>query len=304
MNKPISKENLQQYDKDTLIDLFMEYQESTAKQLDFLMEQVALLNQRTYGKTSEKGLSQDMMDNQLYIDFNELEFTLKEAGDAFPEEEERIEVPAHTRARKKGVRKEDLNGLERKIITHDASEEEKASLGDSIRELPDEVYDKLRYVPATCFVEEHHVKVYAGSDDRFAKGERPKDAFPGSIATPELVAGIFNAKYVNGTPIARVEKEFERLDVVLRRQTVCRWLDRTSSQYISPLFEALRKALMGLHVVQADETPVQVNKAHMKSTDGEETIGKKKCYMWVYKSGIHEEKKIILYDYRNGRKGE
>ena len=304
MKKSISKENLQQYDKDTVIDLFMEYQAETSQKLDYLMEQVALLNQRSYGKASEKNLSGDIMDNQRFISFNEVEWTIENAGDTFPEEEERIEVPAHSRSRKRGVRKEDLSGLERQIIIHDITDEEKESLGDSIRELDDEIYDKLRYIPATCIVEEHHIKVYAGSDDRFIKGKRPQDPFPGSIATPELVSGIANYKYVNGNPIARIEKEFERLDLTVRRQTMCRWLERAGKQYIEPLFEALRKALIGQHVIQADETPVQVNKAHTKDKDGIETVGKKKCYMWVYKSGICEDKKIILYDYRNGRKGE
>ena len=141
MKKSISKENLQQYDKDTVIDLFMEYQAETSQKLDYLMEQVALLNQRSYGKASEKNLSGDIMDNQRFISFNEVEWTIENAGDTFPEEEERIEVPAHSRSRKRGVRKEDLSGLERQIIIHDITDEEKESLGDSIRELDDEIYD-------------------------------------------------------------------------------------------------------------------------------------------------------------------
>ena len=92
MKKSISKENLQQYDKDTVIDLFMEYQAETSQKLDYLMQQVALLNQRSYGKASEKNLSGDIMDNQRFISFNEVEWTIENAGDTFPEEEERIEV--------------------------------------------------------------------------------------------------------------------------------------------------------------------------------------------------------------------
>ena len=33
-----------------------------------------------------------------------------------------------------------------------------------------------------------------------------------SAATPSLVAGIMNAKYVNGMPLARQEREFARYD--------------------------------------------------------------------------------------------
>ena len=307
MKKEITKDDLQNLDKDLIIDMFLQQQanlQSMSERLDHLTEMIALSNQRAYGSSSEKGLSDILIDNQLYISFNEVEYTIEEAGDASDEEEERIEVPAHTRARKKGVRKEDLSGLQREIIIHDATDEDKASLGDNFRELPDEVYDKLKYIPAAFIVEEHHVKVYAGPDDRFVKGERPKDAFPGSIATPELVSGIFNSKYVNGMPVARIEKDFERMEINIRRQTMCRWLDRTKTHYITPLYNALKDALTGFHVIQANETPVQVNKAHTENKDGSEEIKKKKCYMWVYKNGAFEPRRIVLYDYKSGRKGE
>ena len=47
---------------------------------------------------------------------------------------------------------------------------------------------------------------------------RPEKELPlikGSIATPSLVAGIMNAKYVNGMPLARQEREFARYDLNL-----------------------------------------------------------------------------------------
>lgn len=308
MKKGITKDDLQNLDKDLIIDMYLQQQallQSTSERLDHLTEMIALANQRSFGRSSEKGLSDTPMDNQMYMVFNELEVTIEEAGEAFPEEdEERIEVPAHTRARKKGVRKEDLSGLERKVITHDVTDEEKAALGEGIREMPDEVYDKVVYVPQSFYIEEHHVKVYAGIDDQFIKGERPKDAFPGSIATPSIVSGIFNSKYVNGMPIARTEKDFDRLGITIRRQTMCRWLDRTCGNFIIPLYNLYKDILTSLHVAQADESPVQVNKVPIDDEDGEKRVEKKQCYMWVYKSGLYEDKKIVLYDYKAGRKGE
>lgn len=41
----------------------------------------------------------------------------------------------------------------------------------------------------------------------------------GSIATPSLVAGIMNAKYVNGMPLARQEREFARYNLNLSTKT-------------------------------------------------------------------------------------
>lgn len=50
---------------------------------------------------------------------------------------------------------------------------------------------------------------------KFIRGERPTALQGGSIVTPSLATGIYNAKYVNARPIQRMVKEFERCDVFL-----------------------------------------------------------------------------------------
>lgn len=55
-----------------------------------------------------------------------------------------------------------------------------------------------------------------------------------SIATPSLVAGIMNAKYVNGMPLARQEREFARYDLDLHKDygeldhKLCRQIPETA----------------------------------------------------------------------------
>lgn len=44
----------------------------------------------------------------------------------------------------------------------------------------------------------------------------------GSVATSSLVAGIMNAKYVNGMPLARQEREFARYDLNLSTKKLSR----------------------------------------------------------------------------------
>ena len=83
--------------------------------------------------------------------------------------------------------------------------------------MPDEVYKRLRYEPATWTVEEHTVKVYVGTggihQDEFVRGDRPKDLIRNSIVTPSLGAAILNGKYVNSIPLYRIEQEFDRNDL-------------------------------------------------------------------------------------------
>ena len=44
----------------------------------------------------------------------------------------------------------------------------------------------------------------------------------GSVATSSLVAGIMNAKHVNGMPLARQEREFARYDLNLLTKKLSR----------------------------------------------------------------------------------
>lgn len=92
------------------------------------------------------------------------------------------------------------------------------------KRLPDEVYKRLEFHPASFEVKEHHVAVYAGMDNEtVVKAERPKDLLRGSIVTPSLEAAIINGKYVNSMPLYRMEQEFKRNDVNLNRQNMANW---------------------------------------------------------------------------------
>ena len=98
----------------------------------------------------------------------------------------------------KGQRNEDFSRLEVERITHLLSDEKlKEIFGDSNpKQLPAEIYKRLKHVPAKFVVEEHHVAVYTGIDsegnDIIVKGNRPVGLFRNSIATPSIVAAILN----------------------------------------------------------------------------------------------------------------
>ena len=53
------------------------------------------------------------------------------------------------------------------------------------KRLPDEVYKRLEFHPASFEVKEHHVAVYVGMDDEtIVRAQRSKDLLQGSIVTP------------------------------------------------------------------------------------------------------------------------
>lgn len=95
------------------------------------------------------------------------------------------------------------------MVNHDCSEEElREHFPKGWHPMEDEVYKELQYIPSGFKVLEHHIKVYAGNSDcgSFLRAK-----------APELVAAVFNAKYVNAVPLNRLSEEFLRNDINIPR---------------------------------------------------------------------------------------
>ena len=199
--------------------------------------------------------------------------------------------------KQKGKKEQDLSGLKTNRIDHYMTEDElTAEFGENgWKQLPDAVSRRYRFVPACVEVDEHHIGVYASkTDGHMVKAEHPKSLLHGSPVSPTLAAAIMNGKYVNAIPLYRLEQEFLRYGLSITRQNMANWMIRLGEEYLSVLYDYLHKKLYDYHVIQADETPVLVNR------DGRPAGSK--SYMWVYRSGhLYEDKQIVLYEYQKTR---
>lgn len=310
MDRKYSESELNSFNKAALISLFLSMQSmadelsSTVnsqkeqmnqmnQKLDLLLEQLNISKQHQFGRSSEK----IDFEGQLSLGecFNEAEAIITNKYVLEPELEQICPSP-YTRKKAKGKREQDLKDLPVKVIPHELSEEELVSrLGSKWKRLPDEVYQRLAFHPATFEVEEHHVAVYAGMDGQtIIRGNRPADLLRNSIATPSLEAAIMNSKYVNAIPLYRLEQEFARNDVHLSRQVMANWTIQCGERYLSLLYDRLHQEIYKCSVLQADETPVCVSK------DGRPAGSK--SYMWVYRTGkMNHEASIVLYEYQKTR---
>lgn len=302
-----TEEQLNTLDKSFIVNLFLQLQDQNDKlsgeiqelnkKMEVLIEQITLANKNRFGRSSEK------MTDTSQICFMEVDGTIvffneaEAVSDLDAEEPDTLEnKPART-AKVVGKKDADIKDLPVNIINHYLTDEELvAEFGENgWKQLPDAISKRYRFIPAKVEIDEHHVGVYASkTDDRIIKADHPKALLHGSLVSPTIAAAIMNGKYVNAVPLYRLEQEFSRYGLTITRQNMANWMIRLGESYLAVLYDYLHQKLYNYHVIQADETPVLVNR------DGRSA--ESKSYMWVYRSGhLYTDKQIVLYDYHKTR---
>lgn len=306
-----TQEQLNSLDHELLVQLFLGMQEQLEKltaetsalneKMQAMMEQIVLANKNRFGRSCEK-----MQDTEGQICFMEIDgkivfFNEAEAvSNLDAAEPEELENKPHRGTKTKGKRAHDMEVLPTQVINHYLSQEELISeFGENgWKQLPDTIVKKYHFTPAKITVDEHHIGVYASkTDEHMKKAPHPAWLLKGSPVTQSLAAAVVNGKYVNAVPLYRLEQEFKRYGLAITRQNMANWIIRIAEEYFGIIYDFMHIQLYGFHVIQADETPVLVNR------DGR--AAGSSSYMWVYRSGfMYTEKQIVLYDYHKTRNGE
>lgn len=302
-----TKEQLNKFDKDLLIELFLGMQgqmEELSRQtqalndrMQLMMEQMVLFQKNRFGRSSEKMADSEqirfMEVDGTIVFFNEAEAVC----DLDAPEPEDLELKAPKKKKQPGKKAADIAGLTVKRIDHYLKEEElTAEFGENgWKQLPDAISRCYQFTPVSVVIEEHHIGVYSSKlDEHMIKAPHPRNLLHGSLVSPSLAAAVINGKYVNAVPLYRLEKEFERYGLAITRQNMANWMIRLGEEYLGTMYDYLHKLLYDYHVIQADETPVLVNK------DGRPAGSQ--SYMWVYRSGfMYRDRQIILYEYQKTR---
>lgn len=302
-----TEEQLNTFNKSLLIKLLVDQQEQNEKltnelhdlneKMQLVLEQLTLANKKRFGTSSEK------MEIENQICFYEKDGTIcffnesEAVCDFSAEEPDDLEAKPVKKKKRSGKKEEDISGLPVNVINHYMTEDElTAEFGENgWKQLPDMVTKRYHFTPAKVEVDEHHVGVYASkSDGHMVKADHPKALLHGSLVSSSLAAAIINGKYVNAMPLYRMEQEFTRYGLSIPRKNMANWMIRLGEEYLGVLYDYLHQKLYDYHVIQADETPVLVNR------DGRPAGSK--SYMWVYRSGhMYENKQIVLYDYHETR---
>jgi len=305
-----TREQLNGLSKDEIISLFLDEKNKASKKISELENQLEQKDlelmyvqskldvqlQQRFGRSTETSSTI----SQLRMDFNEAEAVFAENPvNVEPTADEVVQGYKRRGKKQKGKRAEDLKGIETEIVNIEIPDDKlEALFPDGWKRLPDTIVNKLEYIPAKIVHKEIHVAVYRAIKGRkIVRADRPVDILKKSLATPSLVAGLMNYKYVNGMPLYRMEQEFKRNGYKLERQVMCSWIIRCTERYLSLFCDRLKAELILYHSLHIDETPVGVNK------DGRPAGSKSE--MFVYTSEpLETDHAIVLYEYQKTRNSE
>ena len=256
--------------------------------IGFLQEWKRLMESQRFGSRSER-----LVPEQGRL-FNEAEIE----ATAVEDDAEAIAIPAHTR--KKRGRRPLPDFLPVREIVHDLPEEEKVCDHDphhTLVEISRESSDQLQFIPATVEIVRHiRPKYGCPSCKQGVKiAPMPKLPIPKSFATASLLAHVATSKYVDGLPLYRQEKIFQRLGIDVSRATLASWMVKMGA-LVEPLMDRIREEIRRGSFVQCDETPFQVLKEPGKRAQSQ-------SYLWVLRGGDPGHP-LLYYEYDPSRSSE
>ena len=259
-----------------------------------LVEEVQWLKSQLFGRSSEKSMA-DVSPGQRML-FNEAEVLAAiAAADA---QQSTQSVAAHERNAKPG-RKAIPEKFPRQQIIHDIPENEKVCPVDGKRlvRIGEEILEQYEYTPPKLIVLQHVRPKYAsGCEHGGVKiAPVPLQLLPKSMASPSLLAHITTAKFVDGLPLTRQSKQFERLGLDIGAGTMGVWMNTIGGEKVVPIINLMNEAMLEEPYLHCDETPLQVLKS-AKAPSSEH-------YMWVRAAGP-PGRRMILFDYVPNRNTE
>lgn len=92
-----------------------------------------------------------------------------------------------------------------------------------------------------------------------------------------MIAAVTAGKYVDGTPLYRMEDVLARSTIAVSRGTLANWIIRSAELHYTRIYDALKQILRSQWLIHGDETTVQVLRE--KDRKAQDT-----SYIWVYRS--------------------
>lgn len=158
----------------------------------------------------------------------------------------------------------------------------------------EEITELLEYKPGELYIRRLIRPKYALPDgEGVVIGQLPSLPLPRTNAGPSILAQLLVGKYQDHLPLHRQIGIFARAGVQLKASTVS---DRVqgAAELLGPLYECLRKRVLGCDYIQVDESIIPV-------LDRDKPGAARKGYHWVVRS---PELKSLFFHYDKGSRAQ
>lgn len=270
-------------------------------QIDNMIQALLHARKKLFGPSTEV----TQMDGQLSL-FE----SVQELAEQLNLSKEKITVKPYTRTpRQPGVRQEMLAGLPQEVEEYVLPADEKCSVcGGEMKVVGKRVVrTEVEFRPAKLIlkqiVQQIAKCIECGEEDspnekcHFQKATVPVPPLAHSISTPSLIAQIMYQKFAMGLPLARQEKDWFRLGLVLSRNNMANWIIRCSQEWLEPVYWRIHEKLLECGLLHMDETRIQCNKEEGKLPSSE-------SFMWLMRSAVSEDTQGAFFYYSRSRSGE
>jgi len=255
---------------------------------------IAKLQRMQFGRKSEK-LTQQI--EQLELRLEELQAKPDENASQPQKQHPSTFSPASAA---KPARRALPDHLPRQTQRHDPKESACPDCGGELRKLGEDISEMLEYVPASFLVVRHvRPKLSCTKCDRIVQAAAPSRPIERGVAGPGLLAHVLVSKYTDHLPLYRQSEIYERQGVELERSTLADWVGGTS-ELLEPLVESLRRYVMAVGKLHADDTPVPV----LAPGNGKTKTGRLWTYVRDARPAGDERAPAVWFAYSPDRKGE
>lgn len=285
-------------DKTDVESLKSSYEETINYQkqkINSLEQQVAYLQRRIWGKSSERFIKEDPQQRRL--DFDGLELLPEEKEEARLAEEEITRYKERTvtvKEKSKPVRKpipENIPRIEEHIYPENINPEE-------CIELEPEITEVLEHKPEEFFVRRIIRHKYVLRDkstqveSTIVTAALPLMPLAKSYAGASLLAELMVNKYVNHLPFYRQIQMFKQLGISLPAATINDWFSQTSD-LLRPLYYRLKELVLASDYIQVDESTLPiVNEEKHKTVKG---------YIWMVRAVMEN---LVFFYYDHGSRAQ
>ena len=259
-----------------------------------LERQVAYLQRRMWGKSSERFIKEDPQQRRL--DFDGLELLPEEKEEARLAEEEITRYKNRTvvKEKSKPVRKpipENIPRIEEHIYPENINVEEWI-------ELKPEITEVLEHKPEEFFVRRIIRHKYIArnksvqTESIIVTPALPALPLAKSYAGASLLAELMVNKYVNHLPFYRQIQMFKQLGITLAPATINDWFSETAD-LLRPLYYRLREIVLSSNYIQVDESTLPIVKEEKHKTV--------KGYIWMVRAVMEN---LVLFHYDHGSRAQ